>query len=297
MNVLVESLTKTYGSITAVDDLSFAVRRGEIMGLLGPNGAGKSTTLRILAGSLGASAGRALVGGLEVMNSPEAKARIGYLPEVLPLYPEMTVKAYLRYCAKLKRVTDVIGAVERVTQTVGLSDVSGRIIKKLSKGYKQRVGIAAALVHQPELLILDEPLSGLDPSQRKELRDLISALSKGDTTVIISTHVLAEVESLCDSVTIISDGRTKASGPISEFSDGGKSVILRVQSPSEALQNRLLEVEGVLAVSMFDESAYLVSTEHDVRDKLAAVAVNSGLIELRGQRGLEESYLRLVGAS
>nr|MBX2801334.1 ABC transporter ATP-binding protein [Myxococcales bacterium] len=193
--IRVEQLTKVYGATTAVEDLTFAVDRGEIVGFLGPNGAGKSTTMRMLCGSLGATRGRALIADIDVLERPrEVKRLVGYLPEVPPLYPEMTVRAYLRFCAQLKSAPSPVQGVERVMEQVGLTDVAHRLIDHLSKGYRQRVGLAQALVHEPRVLVLDEPASGLDPAQRVEIRQLVRDLSQGDVTVVLSTHVLSEVE-------------------------------------------------------------------------------------------------------
>ncbi|HEY0838703.1 MAG TPA: ABC transporter ATP-binding protein [Vulgatibacter sp.] len=205
----VSRLTKRYRDLTAIEDLSFKVEKGEILGFLGPNGAGKSTTMRILTGFQPASSGTAKVAGFDVFEQPlEVKKRIGYLPEIPPVYPDMTVAAYLRFVAELKGVPRKVraGEVDRVAQAAKVSHVMDRLIANVSKGYRQRVGIAQALLGSPDVLILDEPTVGLDPSQILEVRDLVRSLA-GQHTVILSTHILQEVTATCDSVLIIARGR------------------------------------------------------------------------------------------
>ncbi|HEX8439172.1 ABC transporter ATP-binding protein [Archangium sp.] len=208
----VHNLTKRYRERLAVDRLNFSVAEGQILGFLGPNGAGKSTTMKILTGFLPPSEGTAKVAGFDVFEQPlEVKRRIGYLPETPPLYPEMTVVGYLKFVASLKGLPGrgVRAEVERVAGLTGLSDVLGRVIQNLSKGYKQRVGIAQALLGSPPVLILDEPTEGLDPTQRAEVRGLIKSLA-GKHTVILSTHILPEVTMTCEKVLIINQGRVVA---------------------------------------------------------------------------------------
>ncbi|MDY7229806.1 ABC transporter ATP-binding protein [Hyalangium rubrum] len=208
----VQNLTKRYRDRVAIDGLSFTVNEGEILGFLGPNGAGKSTTMKILTGFLPPSAGMARVAGFDVFEQPlEVKRRIGYLPETPPLYPEMTVHGYLKFVASLKRLPGhaVKAEVERVAGLTGVTDVLGRIIQNLSKGYKQRVGIAQALLGSPPVLILDEPTEGLDPAQRAEVRALIKGLA-GKHTLILSTHILPEVTMTCEKVLIINQGKMVA---------------------------------------------------------------------------------------
>ena len=208
----VTGLTKRYRDRVAVDDLTFSVPEGEILGFLGPNGAGKSTTMKILTGYLPASSGTVKVAGFDVFEAPyEVKRRIGYLPETPPLYPEMTVKAYLRFVASIKGVRrgQMATELERVAHATGVAEVMERLIQNLSKGYRQRVGIAQALLGNPPVLILDEPTEGLDPSQRAEVRQLIKGLA-GQHTVILSTHLLSEVTVTCERVLIINQGRMVA---------------------------------------------------------------------------------------
>lgn len=208
----VQHLTKRYRDRVAIDDLTFSVEEGEILGFLGPNGAGKSTTMKILTGFLPPSEGVARVGGFDVFTHPlEVKRRIGYLPESPPLYPDMTVHGYLKFVAALKRLParELKGEVERVAGLTGVTHVLGRLIQNLSKGYKQRVGIAQALLGSPQVLILDEPTEGLDPAQRAEVRALIKSLA-GKHTVILSTHILPEVTMTCEKVLILNQGRIVA---------------------------------------------------------------------------------------
>jgi len=205
----VSHLTKRYRDRVAVDDLSFTVRKGEVIGFLGPNGAGKSTTLRILTGFLPATSGTATVAGFDVFEHPlEVKRRIGYLPENPPVYTDLTARAYLRFCAGLKKLprTAVKREVERVASLARIEDVLDRVIGNLSKGYRQRVGIAQALLGDPEVLILDEPTVGLDPLQIREVRELVKALA-GKHTIILSTHILPEVAMTCQKVLVINQGR------------------------------------------------------------------------------------------
>ncbi len=222
-------ISKRYGDLLAVQDVSFEVGRGEVVGFLGPNGAGKTTIMRILTGFLPASDGTALIAGHDIFDEPLAARRaVGYLPETLPLYPEMDVSSYLRYVARLKDVPRprVREAVERAVERCGLREVHRRVIGTLSKGYRQRVGIAQAIVHEPPVLILDEPTVGLDPIQIREIRGLIAALASGAEeerrTVVLSTHILAEVEAICRRVILIHGGRKVLDGPLGELTQGGE---------------------------------------------------------------------------
>jgi len=291
----VDQLTKIYGSNRAIDGLSFTVDKGEVVGFLGPNGAGKSTTMRILAGALGASSGRALVGGIDVLEDPTAvKSLVGYLPERPPLYTEMTVRAYLLFCARIKDATDPRASVESAIDKVGLGSVAHRLIEHLSKGFRQRVGIAQALVHQPQVLILDEPASGLDPAQRVEIRKLVRELADGDTTVILSTHVLPEVEAICDRVVIIDQGVIKLQGPVDDLEGSGRAISLVVARPDEALVETLAALDGVDGVQNTGKGRLHVSSTGDVREQVARVAVPFGLLELKSQHALEDVFLRLT---
>jgi ABC-2 type transport system ATP-binding protein len=218
----VKKLTKAYGSFIAIRDVSFKAERGSVLGFLGPNGAGKTTTMRIITGYMPASGGTVLIDGLDIFSeSLEARRHIGYLPESPPLYGDMRVEAYLRFVAKLRGVAsaEVASAVERVLNSCGLSDMARRICGQLSKGYRQRVGLAQALIHDPPVLVLDEPTIGLDPRQIHEIRELIKHLS-GERTVVLSTHILPEVSQICDKVVIINDGQVVLEEKLSALPQG-----------------------------------------------------------------------------
>jgi len=293
--IRVEGLTKRYGNVNAISDVSFEVGKGEVVGFLGPNGAGKSTSMRILCGCLGATSGKALVGDLDVLERPrEVKQRIGYLPEVPPLYGTMTVRDYVTFAARIKGVSDANGAALKAIDRTGLTTVRGRIIDHLSKGYRQRVGLAQALVHDPEVLVLDEPNSGLDPAQRVEIRDLLTELAAGDRTVILSTHVLGEVEALCERVVIINKGRIVAQDTIANLAAAAYSLQVRVARPTAETQAILAAVPTVVKVDQLDDGLWSIGTQDDVRELLAAAAVPFGLLELSPGQRLEEVYLRLT---
>ena len=218
----VTNLVKRYGEITAVDDISFKVEKGEIVGFLGPNGAGKTTTMRMLTGFIPSTSGKAVLGGFDIAEQPiEVKRRLGYLPEHPPLYPDMTVSSFLKFISKIKdipraeRPERIAWAIERC----GLKEVAGRVIANLSKGFKQRVGLAQAIIHKPQVLILDEPTIGLDPQQIKEIRDLIKELA-GEHTVILSTHILPEVTMTCQKAIIIHRGKIVGQGSIESLTAG-----------------------------------------------------------------------------
>ena len=304
----VQHLTKRYGPFTAVDDVSFRAERGEILGFLGPNGAGKTTTMRILTGYMPPTDGKALVSGYDVQEKPiEAKRRTGYLPETPPLYPDMTVRDYLDFCARIKGVprAERTSRVKTSMERTRIADVGHRHCGKLSKGYRQRVGLAQALLHNPEVLILDEPTAGLDPKQIIETRQLIKQLG-GDHTVILSTHILPEVSQTCHRIVIINKGRVVAVDTPENLTSrlrGTETMFLQVDAsgtdPSEALrivpgvtQVRLAENRGTVS-SLEIESA----TGRDVRRELAATVVNRGwgLLELRPMRmSLEDIFLHLT---
>jgi ABC-2 type transport system ATP-binding protein len=227
-----KGLTKRYGDLVAVDDVSFSVARGEVVGFLGPNGAGKTTVMRLLTGYLPATNGTAVIAGSDIFSDPiKARRAIGYLPEIPPLYPEMTVRSFLEFVARIKDVDRKTrrAAVDRAIERTALTDVSRQVIGTLSKGFRQRVGLAQAIVHNPPVLILDEPTAGLDPLQIREIRALIAELtapSQGDTrhTVILSTHILAEVDAICRRVIMIHQGRKVVDAPLTELTSGGRTL-------------------------------------------------------------------------
>lgn len=252
------NLVKRYGPHTAVDHASFKIVKGEIVGFLGPNGAGKSTTMNILTGYLSSSEGRVTVDGLDILDYPiEAKKKIGYLPENPPLYPEMTVREYLSFAGEIKKVPagELPARMVRIMETVGITDVAGRLVKNLSKGYKQRVGLAQAMIGDPEILILDEPTAGLDPKQILEIRDLIIKLGK-DHTIILSSHILPEVSAVCKRVLIINQGKIVADDTPDNLARrllGGSHVLLRVEGGRDAVEKALRAIPAVRNVE-FRES-------------------------------------------
>ena len=238
----VKHLTKSYDSHPALDDLSFTIEKGRVYGFLGPNGAGKSTTMNIMTGYIGADSGEVLINGFDILKEPEkAKRSVGYLPEIPPLYPDMTVREYLSFVSELKEIPrkDSAAQVDKVLSLVRLTDVSSRLIRNLSKGYRQRTGLAAAVLGFPDIIILDEPTVGLDPKQIIEIRQLIRTLSK-DHTIILSSHILAEVQEICDYVLIISKGRLAAEGTpkqLEEMSRGKDTVELTIMSDPARIQS------------------------------------------------------------
>jgi len=308
--ITVENLTKRYTAKTAIDGVSFQVQQGEILGFLGPNGAGKTTTMRIITGFMPASDGTVKVDGFDVFDNPlDVRRRIGYLPENPPLYLEMTVTGYLRFVAKIKGVPkDRIDAeVGRVMDRVNITDVKERIIAKLSKGYKQRVGIAQALLNDPPVLILDEPTIGLDPKQIHEVRELIKDLA-GKHTVVLSTHILPEVEQTCHRVIIIDRGKIVAVDTPEQLRaqvQGSERITIEVQGPDPEVTAKLKAMAGVVDVRKIADSdgrhRYEVEGElrKDIRSDVARTIVQSGwgLFELQSaSMSLEDIFLKLTTA-
>jgi ABC-2 type transport system ATP-binding protein len=307
--IKVEGLTKRYARHVAVKNISFEVGKGEIVGFLGKNGAGKTTTMRVLTCFLPPTSGKASVAGFNVLEqSLDVRKNIGYLPETPPLYPEMEVDDYLTFVAKLKGIlsADVSKRVNEVVERTALGDVRGTIIGKLSKGYRQRVGIAQAIIHNPPVLILDEPTSGLDPEQQREARNLISSLS-GDHTIILSTHILSEVEQSCSKVIIINEGEIVAVDSVANLHlrrQGGEMVALQVAGAAEQEVRQKLElVRGVARVVSREAPEGSVGFEIEsleqqaIRPDLARAIVQSGwdLTELRTVgESLEEIFLDLT---
>jgi len=306
--IQVSNLTKRYAGHTAVDDISFTVARGEIVGLLGPNGAGKSTTMRVLAGFMPASSGTVRVAGFDVFHeSDETRRRIGYMPENNPLYPEMRVREYLKFRARLKGL-GWQKSRERVTTVMaqcGLTEVGRRVIGQLSKGYKQRVGLADALVHEPDLIILDEPTIGLDPQQIRSVRQLIKSLA-GRHTVLISTHILPEAEMMCHRMLIMFDGRVLASDTpenLQRRMAGGSQIIAEIAAPEAALRaawEQMPEVEQFDVAPGEGEFFRCALTPRDGRDLRPAIFAlarqnNWTLRELtRSRHSLEDIYLQVT---
>lgn len=301
--VEVKNLTKVYGDFTAVDDISFTVDTGEILGFLGPNGAGKSTTMNIITGYLSSTAGTVTVNGSEILENPKkTKMKIGYLPEIPPLYPDMTVKAYLEFMYDIKKVRLQKDAhIREVMSIVKISDVQDRVIKNLSKGYKQRVGFAQALLGNPPVLILDEPTVGLDPKQIIEVRNLIRALGKKHT-IIFSSHVLSEVSAICDRIIVISNGKIVADAKTDELSStltGRGQLMLEVDGSVSAVSGALNDIYGVKKVTSTGTNRYTVDHDPDIdirRSVFKALAkADCVILEMtNGGMTLEESFLKLT---
>jgi len=305
----VQHLTKRYGPVTAVNDVSFRVERGEILGFLGPNGAGKTSTMRVITGYMPPTDGQVTVAGYNVFTHPlDAKKRTGYLPETPPLYPDMTVREYLHFAARIKAgamtAADRTARVDSVMKKARVDDMANRQCGKLSKGYRQRVGLAQALIHEPEVLVLDEPTAGLDPKQITETRDLIRGFS-GNHTVILSTHILTEVAQTCSRVVIINRGRVVAIDTPDNLTHQLKgAAVLYVQvGGGHGAADTLAQIPGVRTVRLADEhpdfAGFEIEAEpnRDIRTDVARTIVNAGLglLELRPMRlSLEEIFLQLT---
>ena len=307
--ISVQKLSKNFGSKAAVSSVSFEVKDGEILGFLGPNGAGKTTTMRILTGFLPATSGKAILAGYDVTQSPlEVRKRLGYLPETAPVYPEMRVREFLDFSASLKGLEGALKKkqIEKVMEQTSLTKVSRELMGQLSKGYRQRVGLAQALVSDPPILILDEPTVGLDPKQIIEIRDLIKSLA-GEHTIILSTHILPEVSMTCERVIIINEGHLVASDTpeaLTQQLQKSAKVLIVVKGPSREVQKALKTVRGVLSVELKEPTetgaTYIVDTKQDaagVRAALAQKIVKKGydLLEMRlVGMSLEDIFIRLV---
>lgn len=304
----VKNLVKKYGDHTAVDHLSFTVEKGQIYGFLGPNGAGKSTTMNIMTGYLGATDGEVLINGHDILKEPEAaKKSIGYLPELPPLYMDMTVMEYLKFSAELKKIKkeDREAEIEKALKLVKLADVQDRLIKNLSKGYKQRVGLAQAILGFPEIIILDEPTVGLDPKQIIEIRELIRELAK-EHTVILSSHILAEIREVCDYIMIISKGKLVASDTpehLEELMNGSDTIHIKTRAEEETVREILSGLEDIEDVTYIQENEILkaeVKTKErkDIREAIFSAFAEAQCPLLTLQKttvSLEEVFLELTG--
>lgn len=306
--VEVKKLTKNYGNIKAVDNISFTVGEGEILGFLGPNGAGKSTTMNIITGYISSTSGTVTIDGKEILENPkEAKAKIGYLPEIPPLYTDMTVKKYLEFMFDLKKVKlPKKEHIEEVMRLVRITEQADRIIKNLSKGYRQRVGFAQALLGNPPVLILDEPTVGLDPMQIIEIRKLIKSLGKKHT-IILSSHVLSEISATCDRILVISNGKIVADAKTDELSSstaGEEKLALVVEGAASDIISAIKNIPAVIRVNKISEkngnsAKYMVEYEkdHDVRrDVFNAMArIGCPILDMQsGNETLEEMFLKLT---
>ncbi|HXY04100.1 MAG TPA: ATP-binding cassette domain-containing protein [Terriglobales bacterium] len=312
--ITVKELTKRYARTIAVDHVSFEVQKGQIVGFLGPNGAGKTTTMRMLTCFLPPTSGSATVAGFDVLEQPlEVKRRIGYLPETPPLYPEMETNEYLKFVGKLKGLSgaELNKRVDYVCDRCAIADVKTKLLGKLSKGYRQRVGLAQAIIHNPDVLILDEPTAGLDPKQINETRDLIKSLA-GDHTIILSTHILPEVEQTCQQVIIINKGKLVAKDSVQNLqarARGAESVLVEIAGRNGSLdlgvvKKRLEQIGGISRVeyktSHANRNVFEIESQKGfVRGDLARAVVEAGwdLNELRpAAMSLEEIFLQLTGA-
>lgn len=301
----VKDLCKDYGHLRAIENVTFSIKKGDVVGFLGPNGAGKSTTMKIITGFMAPSSGTASVAGFDVFENPiEVKKRIGYLPETPPVYFDMYVKDYLKYVAKLKQVdkSKIDSFVDRAIDKTNLNSVANRLIHNLSKGFKQRVGIAQAIVSDPEVLILDEPTVGLDPKQVAEIRDLIKEL-KGQHTIILSTHILPEVQATCEKVVIINKGKIVAQDTIQNLATlerGQGKVFVRLRKEVQDLGSILKDVSGVLEVdSGANKKEWNIGFKGDeeIIDQLSSKIVSNGLglVELSPSKvDLEDVFLKLT---
>ncbi|MBV9303552.1 MAG: ABC transporter ATP-binding protein [Acidobacteriaceae bacterium] len=313
--IQVEGLSKNYARTVAVNNISFSVEKGDVVGFLGPNGAGKTTTMRILTCFMPPTAGKATVAGFDVFEQPfEVKKRIGYLPESPPLYPEMSVADYLMFVARLKNVanSEIKRRTEEVMERCAIADVKPKLISKLSRGYRQRVGLAQAIIHNPDVLILDEPTSGLDPKQINETRELIKSLS-GEHTIILSTHILPEVEAVCEKVIIINKGKLVATDSVENLKHrAGLNAAIQLQldtagnGNAEVVRQTLEQVPGVSKVLektvSSDRLVFEIEglSDRNPRADVARAVVNSGwnLLELKSLTfSLEEVFLELTGSS
>jgi len=300
--IKVEGLTKDYGARRAIDSLSFEAEQGEILGFLGPNGAGKTTTMRILTGYMPPTSGQATVAGYDVVaESLEVRRRVGYLPETVPLYTDMTVFEYLKFMADLRHLPDAEERADEVLERVGLEERAEGYIGNLSKGMRQRVGLAQALLHRPEVLILDEPTIGLDPAQVVDVRNMIREVGK-ERTVLLSTHILTEAQQICDRVLIINQGHIIAEDTPENLQArlvGAETALLRVRGDSDELAGKIRKIQGIQNVNAKPDGSleFQFAPGQDVRPEVARTAIKSGydLLELR-QVGmsLEEIFLELT---
>ena len=303
--ILADSLSRRYGDRLAIREVSFQARPGEILGFLGPNGAGKTTTMRILTGFLAPTSGRASVADFDVVDQPlEAKRRLGYLPETLPLYDDLTAREYLGFVARLKGVEGrkIGDAIDRAMTLCGITDVADRLVRNLSRGYRQRVGLAQAIVHDPPVLILDEPTSAMDPRQIVEIRNVIKGL-RGSHTIILSTHILPEATAVCDRVIVINEGRVVAVDTYEQLAARlrkSEKILVRVARPDGRLTGRLQALRGTVHVTPGEGKGEVVvetALGADLREEIARTVVEAGagLLELRPlAMSLEDVFLRLV---
>lgn len=300
MSIKVENITKTYGAQNALDNISFSINSGEIVGFLGPNGAGKSTTMKILTSYISPTAGKAEVCGLDVVdNSIEVRKKIGYLPEHNPLYLDMYVKEYLEFVAGIHKLSNKKERVDEMIEMVGLTLERKKKIGTLSKGYRQRVGLAQAIIHNPEVLILDEPTSGLDPNQLEDIRALITKLGK-EKTVMLSTHIMQEVEAICDRIVIINQGKLVADDSAVELKQkAAKTTTIKVEFESVVDVAMLKKISGVSDVKKISDTTFLIASSQvkDLRVDISKFAQKENLLVLemtKEEESLENVFKRLT---
>ena len=299
MSIEVKNLSKFYGQQAAVNDISFSIQKGEIVGFLGPNGAGKSTTMKILTGFIPATSGEVKICGMEVdVDSLETRKKIGYLPENNPLYLDMYVREYLEFVGKIYKVPNLKARIDEMIQQVGLEVEQNKKIGMLSKGYRQRVGLAQAIIHDPEVLILDEPTTGLDPNQLVEIRELIKHIGKSKT-VMLSTHIMQEVEAICDRVIIIKSGKIVANSTAAELQYEENKQVVYVEFEGEFSKNTLLKETGITTVESVGLNAWLVESDNavDLRKLIAQFAQKNNLLVLtlrKEEKTLEEVFKELT---
>jgi ABC-2 type transport system ATP-binding protein len=299
MSIEVKNLSKFYGQQAAVNDISFSIHKGEIVGFLGPNGAGKSTTMKILTGFIPATSGEVKICGMEVdVDSLETRKKIGYLPENNPLYLDMYVREYLEFVGKIYKVPNLKARIDEMIQQVGLEVEQNKKIGMLSKGYRQRVGLAQAIIHDPEVLILDEPTTGLDPNQLVEIRELIKRIGKSKT-VMLSTHIMQEVEAICDRVIIIKSGKIVANSTAAELQYEENKQVVYVEFEGELSKNALKNETGITTVESLGTNAWLVESDNavDLRKLIAQFAQKNNLLVLtlrKEEKTLEEVFKELT---
>lgn len=299
MSIEVSHLSKFYGEQAAVNDISFSVGKGEIVGFLGPNGAGKSTTMKIITGFIPSTRGEVKVCGIPVdIDSLETRRKIGYLPENNPLYFDMYVREYLEFVGQIYHIPNLKKRVDEMIRQVGLEVEQNKKIGMLSKGYRQRVGLAQAIIHDPEVLILDEPTSGLDPNQLVEIRELIRQIGKSKT-VMLSTHIMQEVEAICDRVIIIKTGKIVADNKPSELQYEEDHQVVYVEFEGKVTKNQLLKVNGITKVENVAENSWLVESKGniDLRKAIAQFAQQNNVLVLtlrKEERTLEEVFKSLT---
>ena len=299
MSIEVKNLSKFYGQQAAVNDISFSIQKGEIVGFLGPNGAGKSTTMKILTGFIPATSGEVKICGMEVdVDALETRKKIGYLPENNPLYLDMYVREYLEFVGKIYKVPNLKARIDEMIQQVGLEVEQNKKIGMLSKGYRQRVGLAQAIIHDPEVLILDEPTTGLDPNQLVEIRELIKRIGKSKT-VMLSTHIMQEVEAICDRVIIIKSGKIVANSTAAELQYEENKQVVYVEFEGELSKNALKNEIGITTVESVGSNAWLVESDNavDLRKLIAQFAQKNNLLVLtlrKEEKTLEEVFKQLT---